>query len=50
MKNTSSSHTLFKLKCKYYPHVWFEDDANPHFRSHSGKKLAKKLKDLISIC
>ncbi len=48
-KNTSISHTPFKLNCNYHTKILFEDKANPHLRSCSTNKLAKKLRELIEI-
>ena len=49
-KNANTSHILFKLNYNYHLHVLFENDVNSHWRSCSTEKLAKELRDLISIC
>ncbi len=49
-KNASTDHTLFKLKCGYYPKVSFEDETNLYSRSCSANKLVEKLRKLIEIC
>ena len=48
-KNASTSHTIFKLNCDFYPQVSFKDDINPCFKSCSAGKLAKELRELIDI-
>lgn len=48
-KNISTSHTDFKLNCGYYLRIFFEKDIDYCLKTHSAKKLDKKLKDLMSI-
>ena len=49
-KSSSTGCMPFKLNCNYYLQVFFEDDADPCFRSCSANELAKELKELIDIC
>ena len=49
-KNVSTNHTLFELNCGYHLCISFEDNTNFYSRTHSAKKLANKLKNLIFIC
>ena len=48
-KNINTGHKPFELNCRYHPRILFEDDANFHSKSRSAKKLAKELKNLMSI-
>ena len=48
-KNASTSQTLFELNCDYYPRVFLKKNVNPHSKSRSANKLAKKLKEQIEI-
>ncbi len=50
IKNTSTSHILFKLNYGYHLIVLFKDKINPDLRSHFANKLAKELRELIEIC
>ncbi len=49
-KNASTGHTSFKLNCGYYPKVFFEEDVDPHSRSHSTNELAEELRELMEVC
>ncbi len=49
-KNASTGHTSFELNCSYHPRVSFEEDVDPHLRSHSINKLVEKLRELIEVC
>ncbi len=49
-KNVSTGHILFELNYSYYSRSFFEEDVDPHSRSHSAKKLAEELRELIEIC
>ena len=49
-KNTSTSHTLFKLNCGYHSRIFFEKDIDLRLRSHSANKLAEEQKKLIEFC
>ncbi len=48
-KNTNTGHIPFELNCGYYQIVSFEEDVNPHSRSHFANKLAKELKKLKEV-
>ena len=48
-KNASTNHIYFKLNFGYHSYISFKDDANPYSRSRLVKKLAKKLRELVSI-
>ena len=48
-KNTNTDHTFFKLNCGFYCCVSFQKDINLYSKSHSAKKLTKKLKNIMSI-
>ena len=49
-KNTSTSHTPFKLNCGYHFRVLFKEDIDSRSKSRSADKLARELKELIEIC
>ena len=49
-KNASTNRMPFELNCRYYLHIFFEDDINSYSISCSIEELAKKLIDLIFIC
>lgn len=49
-KNTSTSHTSFKLNCSYHLWILYKDDINPCFKSKSIDDLSIELKELIIIC
>ncbi len=49
-KNASTSHTLFKPNCSYYPKVSFKKDVDLRLRSRFTNKLAEELKELIKVC
>ena len=42
-KNTSTSHTSFKLNCDYNPRVSYKKDINPRFKSKSANELSIEL-------
>lgn len=48
-KNTNIDHMPFELHCGYYPHIFFKDKVDSHLKSHSTNKLAKQLRELLSI-
>ena len=48
-KIANIDHTSFELNCGYHSYISFEDNANPYSRFCSIKKLAKKVRDVISI-
>ena len=50
VKNTSTSHTPFKLNCEYYSCVSFEKDVEPRSRLMSTGELLSKLRKLMSVC
>lgn len=50
IKNASIDHTSFELNYKYYLYISFKKDIDPNLRSYSAEKLAKKLRELMSIC
>lgn len=49
-KNINTSHILIELNCNYYLYVSFEDNIDCYSISYFIDKLAKKLRDWISIC
>lgn len=48
--NANISYTSFEPNYNYYPHISFKDKVNFHTKSRLTNKLAKKLKELMSIC
>ena len=49
-KNANTSHTSFKLNCRYHPWVFYEEDVNPWSKSKSIDELLAKLQDLMTVC
>lgn len=49
-KNASTGYISFELNCSYHPYIFFEDELDLHSRSCSAIKLAKELRELMSIC
>ena len=49
-KNSSISHTPFKLNCSYYPRVSFEENINSCSQSKSADELSAGLQDLMTVC
>ena len=49
-KNVSTGHIFFELNCSYHPQVFFKDNIDFCFKSHTTNELAKKLRELINIC
>ena len=49
-KNSSISHTPFKLNCGYHPCVSFEENIDPRFWSKSADELLAELQDLMIVC
>lgn len=47
--NVSISHKLFEFNYEYLSLIFFEKEINPHLKSKSANKIAKKLKKLIII-
>lgn len=50
IKNLSISYILFELNYGYHPHISFENNISSYLKFRFAKKLAKELRDLISIC
>ena len=48
-KNASIGNTPFELNCGYHLKVLFEENVDPHSKSHSIDKLAKKLRGQIEV-
>lgn len=48
-KNASTGHISFKLNCKYYPRVFFEDKTNLCLKSCFANEIVEELKELIDI-
>ena len=48
-KNTSTGHILFKLNCKYYPCVFYEEDLDSYLKSRTTEKLSFELWELITV-
>lgn len=49
-KNGIIGYKLSELNYGYYPYIFFEDNIDLCLNSHSANQLAKKLRDLISVC
>lgn len=49
-KNLNAGHTPFVLNWDYHFRMFFKDKVDPYSKSRSTNKLAKKLRELISIC
>ncbi len=49
-KNTSTSHTPFKLNYGHHLRVSFKEDVDSHSRPCSVNKLAEELRELIKVC
>ncbi len=49
-KNTSTGHTPFELNYSYNWRVFFEENVDPHLRSHPINELAEELRELIEVC
>ena len=50
VKNASTSHKSFELKCNFYLQAFYEKDINLCFQLKLANKLVTKLKKLIAIC
>lgn len=48
-KNTSTSHTPFKLNYGYHPRVFYKEDVDPRSKSKSAKKPSTELRKLMII-
>ena len=49
-KNTSTSHTLFKLNCGYYFCVLYKKNLNLSSKLRTAKKVSSKLQNLMTVC
>ncbi len=49
-KNANTRHRSFELNCGYYPRASYKENVNPRSQLKSAKKLAKELRDLMTIC
>lgn len=49
-KNTSIDYMSFEPNCRYHPHVSFENETNLYSKFCLANKIAKELKELMSIC
>lgn len=49
-KNTSTSHTFFKLNCGYCLYVTYKKNLNLCLKSKIIKKLSFKFRKLIAVC
>ena len=51
-QNASTGYTSFKLNCKYYPCVFFEEEEilDPHFKSKTAEELSPELRKWMIIC
>lgn len=49
-KNRHTDHILFKLYRDDNCHVFLEDEVDFYSKSRSANKLARELRELISIC
>lgn len=50
IKNRNNDHMPMKLNYGYYLYVVFKDEVNFHMKFYSTEKLAKELRELMSIC
>lgn len=50
VKNVSTGYTSFELNYSNYLYVFFVDEVDTSLTSCSINKLAKELKEVISIC
>lgn len=46
-KNANINHMFFKFNYSYYLRVFFKNNIDFYFKSHSTNKLTKKLRELI---
>ena len=49
-KNASTSHTPFKLNCKYHCRVFYEEDIDFRSKFKSANKLLAELQELMTVC
>ena len=49
-KNANTGYTPFELNYGYHPHVFYEENVNPHNKSKSADNLANNLRELMIIC
>ena len=49
-KNASTSHTSFKLNCRYHPRMSYKKDVNPRSQSKLADKLSAELRGLMTVC
>ena len=49
-KNANTNYTLFELNYGYHSQVFFKDNIDSSFKSHSANELVKELKELMNIC
>lgn len=48
--NANTNHILFEFNCNHHPYTTYRKNVNLYFQSKSANKLAKKLKNLITVC
>ena len=39
----------FELNCKYYSHIFYEENVNPYSKSKAADKLTEKLRNFIVV-
>ena len=49
-KNASTSHTYFKLNCRYYFCVSYKEDLIPCSKSKFVEELSSEIRELIIVC
>lgn len=49
-KNTNTGYTSFEFNYDYFSHIFFEDKTDFYSKFYLVNKLAKEIKNLISIC
>ena len=47
-KYASIGYMLFELICRYYPHVFYKKNVDPHSKSKAANELIKELMNLIA--
>ncbi len=50
IKNASTGHTPFKLKCGYHPRASYKENINPRSQPKLADKLVTKLRELMAVC
>ena len=49
-KNASTSHTPFKLNCKYHSYAFYKKNLDLYLKSRIVKKLSFKFQELMTVC